>query len=850
MIRRVFRRLRFPLAICSFAVMPVVASACMCMSAASPDELIADVSIVFAGTLQRTEECTDEKAFRECYEGIFAINEAFKGKLGDTVTLRYQRQDGFNCGAVFRPGTSHLIAARGSAKEGYSAWGCDQLGLDLTSYSDNYLRAARRYRVTLTALEAALAKDPASDRLLYKKAAFLTEWKAIEEGLETVDQLLAKDANQPAALKLKADLLTMSGQDGPAAQIRDALIAAVPVVDARKRQEVDALVRAGRLKEVPKDWRDFAGIDANYMSFRRQPLDGADFSKAQLIGARFEDAQLKGADLSHANLDGANFEGAYLVGASLVGANLNGQFTRVRLANGDLSGAKGQPEFYGADLTGALLLSVVFERVDFQQTRMVGAVLAGASAPGSHFTLADLSGADLSYAALDGADLPQRVAARRQPDGASFRGYDNQPADFVGADLEGAILDGATFTSAIYDCKTKWPAGFDPGAHGMVNYHRGNCHPKPDFSWLREPFHRDRHGLEPEDTASGMITFAGQDLPHVSFRGAWLPTSDFVGADLRGADFSHSRMGIPHPQTVLDMRGADLTDANMSFVDLGRWKIDSSTKIEGVKLRGARVLMKAAGTDGIAHPDLTKMDFRGAIMLGSLPKEVDPVAMRIVFYDDNSKGNYLRGADLRGYNLERVNFSNADLIGADLRGAILNKVNLEGATLSNAKLKGACYSQETKWPTGFDPAAAEAVYCGHYYVPWGDGNVMRRELPPPEMPVPNLSGEDLSERRYQEAFLLNAKMDRAILVHTSFYISYMKGASLREVDLTGASLISAFLEDADLTGASLRNADLRGTMLRGAKLANADLTGAVYNLGTVWPDGFDPVASGAVRMDN
>src|SRR5689334_3000685 len=118
MFRCIFRRVFLSLVVCLTVLMPTVASACMCMSAASPDELIADVSIVFAGTLQRTDKCTGEGAFHECYVGIFSVSEAFKGKLGDTVALRFQRQDGLNCGAVFRPAASHLVAARGSAKDG------------------------------------------------------------------------------------------------------------------------------------------------------------------------------------------------------------------------------------------------------------------------------------------------------------------------------------------------------------------------------------------------------------------------------------------------------------------------------------------------------------------------------------------------------------------------------------------------------------------------------------------------------------------------------------------------------------------------------------------------------------
>lgn len=48
--------------------------------------------------------------------------------------------------------------------------------------------------------------------------------------------------------------------------------------------------------------------------------------------------------------------------------------------------------------------------------------------------------------------------------------------------------------------------------------------------------------------------------------------------------------------------------------------------------------------------------------------------------------------------------------------------------------------------------------------------------------------------------------------------------------------------------------DLRGTTpsetdLRGADLRAADLTGAKYDDNTQWPDGFDPEAAGAEKLD-
>jgi uncharacterized protein YjbI with pentapeptide repeats len=44
--------------------------------------------------------------------------------------------------------------------------------------------------------------------------------------------------------------------------------------------------------------------------------------------------------------------------------------------------------------------------------------------------------------------------------------------------------------------------------------------------------------------------------------------------------------------------------------------------------------------------------------------------------------------------------------------ADLRKADLSGADLNGAVLKGAKYDQNTRWPDGFDPTAAGAIFEG------------------------------------------------------------------------------------------------------------------------------------------
>ena len=79
----------------------------------------------------------------------------------------------------------------------------------------------------------------------------------------------------------------------------------------------------------------------------------------------------------------------------------------------------------------------------------------------------------------------------------------------------------------------------------------------------------------------------------------------------------------------------------------------------------------------------------------------------------------------------------------------------------------------------------------------------------------------------------------------------LSGADLRFVDLHDSDLRGADLSGADLSFAYLNGALLNGSNLSGAKLRTAslhDITwgGAIYDKGTIWPNGFDPVKAGAI----
>ena len=114
------------------------------------------------------------------------------------------------------------------------------------------------------------------------------------------------------------------------------------------------------------------------------------------------------------------------------------------------------------------------------------------------------------------------------------------------------------------------------------------------------------------------------------------------------------------------------------------------------------------------------------------------------------------------------------------------------------------------------------------------------------------------------AYLRGAELSGAYLSGADLFGANLSAADLRGADLGGAHLVSADLSGADLSGANLFGADLswaelQGAALNGADLRRADLTGsglqgahlteALYDDYTRWPEGYDPVPSGAVCVD-
>ncbi len=100
----------------------------------------------------------------------------------------------------------------------------------------------------------------------------------------------------------------------------------------------------------------------------------------------------------------------------------------------------------------------------------------------------------------------------------------------------------------------------------------------------------------------------------------------------------------------------------------------------------------------------------------------------------------------------------------------------------------------------------------------------------------------LGDPLFIDADLRGADFSKANIWDGDFSRANLGGASMQRTYFRDTAFRQAKLDGADLTRADLRRADLAGASLEGA-----NLTGAVYSDATIWPDGFDPDAAGAIK---
>jgi uncharacterized protein YjbI with pentapeptide repeats len=212
-------------------------------------------------------------------------------------------------------------------------------------------------------------------------------------------------------------------------------------------------------------------------------------------------------------------------------------------------------------------------------------------------------------------------------------------------------------------------------------------------------------------------------------------------------------------------------------------------------------------------------------------------AQRLDLAATDLRGANLRGAQLQQANLRRAQLQEADLQHAQLREADLRRAQLQKADLQHAQLREA----------NLDHVQLRGAYLQHAELQGAD--LSDAELQGANLGGAQLQGANLRSAHLEGANLRSAHLEGANLGGAQLQEAILGGAQLqkawlRRVQLQGADLRDAQLQGADLRDAQLQGADLRDAQLQGADLGGARLQKAQCNAETAWPPGFDWHAAG------
>lgn len=230
----------------------------------------------------------------------------------------------------------------------------------------------------------------------------------------------------------------------------------------------------------------------------------------------------------------------------------------------------------------------------------------------------------------------------------------------------------------------------------------------------------------------------------------------------------------------------NLQGANLSSADLKRVNLEGAN-LQGANLQGAKLEGAYLVGANLDKANLREANLKGAnLAIASVQEAV------------------LENADLRGVNLQGASLPKANLQGAKLLApAMLQNADLSNANLKNANLEGAMLAFANL--EGADLQGADL----------GDTAVKLSGIP---------GNYSASEIALDLAFVLligvpfGSAGDDKVNFDTN-----LRGANLKNANLTGVDLEDASLVNANLSGANLKDAKLEGTDLTGANLCGATM---------------------------
>ena len=177
--------------------------------------------------------------------------------------------------------------------------------------------------------------------------------------------------------------------------------------------------------------------------------------------------------------------------------------------------------------------------------------------------------------------------------------------------------------------------------------------------------------------------------------------------------------------------------------------------------------------------------------------------------------------DLRGVDLPKAQF-----LDANLSNAMFHHSNLSGTNFANTNLSDALFNF-----ADLSGATFQSM------------NFTRTRLSSVNLSGAMLEDEDLSRVVFHDANLSRANLDRANLSRATFQDAIVVNAWLECADLSGAGFLSA-----DLSGAQFGKADLSGAHFLDADLSKADISGANIS-GVEFSSGGPQAAKGLTQAE-
>jgi uncharacterized protein YjbI with pentapeptide repeats len=450
---------------------------------------------------------------------------------------------------------------------------------------------------------------------------------------------------------------------------------------------------------------------------------------------------------------------------------------------------------------------------------------------------ADLRGLDLSNSQWIGTDISGADFSGSDLTNAVFDGVDAFGASFEGTDLSGAILTGQFSNSVFKDTV------FSEASEFGCSY------------FLRSDFRGSNVGSASLSCGGGEIPMSYSNFSGVDLSGKDLSSLDIQGSTFFDSDLSEST--FPEQASDLDLRNANLRNADLSSAYI-RGSLLWGTEVAGTRFMSEgleNIRVSALIWETIADPVLSRQDvyvFDAAQSV--IPQEISSCAPNCT--DMNFDGLTLKGSNISGIDFSRSSFRHTDLSeviaiestfvdanldDADFRDALVYGSIFDGASFTRSQLSG-CRCQKSSFQGLYDfevqPFESNTDFRGSNFsdndfigvsfaaegrswVNLRGARFLRSNLTGVKFDIPeDLSGESVISRSF-------ADFTDSILVNADLSFSGWYGASLRNVDLTGAIVSPSSFGYADIKGANLDRASGQSVFRASPELEESRLLDAL-----------------------